>query len=351
MYIVYQTTNKVNNYIYIGVHKTDRPYEFDGYLGNGISIYKPRTYENAKTKMQQAVKEYGKKNFVRETIAVFETAEEAYFLESILVDEEFLARPDVYNMIVGGEMWQYRQTVTYKYTMDGQYVEEFPTIKEAAQKVGVRPNTLCQAILYHRSCKGFYWTSVKTEVLDTSIFNVPCIYKVYIYNLDGSFYKEFESCHQASKEIGVGGVERAARLGYLLNQQYYACFVKANSYSIARDIYIKTRPVYKYAEDGSFLEEYETQAEAEHKNKKVNIARAIKNKSSDINGNYWSLEKLPRFIKKEAKKKVGMFDDNGNLLKQWDSGRQCSLEYGKGVYHCLKGEYPKHKGYVFKYIN
>ena len=30
-YIVYKTTNLVNNYIYIGVHKTNTPYEFDGY--------------------------------------------------------------------------------------------------------------------------------------------------------------------------------------------------------------------------------------------------------------------------------------------------------------------------------
>ena len=35
-YIVYETTNLVNNKIYIGVHKTTDPDKFDGYLGNGI---------------------------------------------------------------------------------------------------------------------------------------------------------------------------------------------------------------------------------------------------------------------------------------------------------------------------
>ena len=31
-YIVYQTINKINNKIYIEVHKTENPEVFDGYL-------------------------------------------------------------------------------------------------------------------------------------------------------------------------------------------------------------------------------------------------------------------------------------------------------------------------------
>jgi hypothetical protein len=37
-YIVYQTLNKVNNKIYIGVHQTENPEIFDGYYGCGITI-------------------------------------------------------------------------------------------------------------------------------------------------------------------------------------------------------------------------------------------------------------------------------------------------------------------------
>lgn len=43
-YIVYQTTSKVNNKIYIGVHKTETPDKFDGYLGNGVYIYRPSIF-------------------------------------------------------------------------------------------------------------------------------------------------------------------------------------------------------------------------------------------------------------------------------------------------------------------
>ena len=90
-YIVYMTINNINNYIYVGVHKTLTPYEFDGYLGNGIYINRPNTYEKSKTKFQQAVKEFGPKSFRRKLINVFDNEEEAYLLEKDIVNPEFLS--------------------------------------------------------------------------------------------------------------------------------------------------------------------------------------------------------------------------------------------------------------------
>jgi hypothetical protein len=101
-YIVYCTTNIINKYIYIGWHKTKNPDEFDGYIGNGIYITQPSTYAHPKTKFAYAVKEFGPKNFIRNTIAVFDSLEEATSLEEYIVNEEFLQRSDVYNMVLGG---------------------------------------------------------------------------------------------------------------------------------------------------------------------------------------------------------------------------------------------------------
>ena len=79
-YVVYCTTNKVNKKIYIGVHKTYTN-EFDGYLGCGVYNNKPYTYQQCKTVFQRAVTKYGPNNFIRETIATFNTEEEAMELE------------------------------------------------------------------------------------------------------------------------------------------------------------------------------------------------------------------------------------------------------------------------------
>jgi hypothetical protein len=103
-YIVYQTINKVNNKIYIGVHKTENPDIFDGYLGNGIYVNKPSSYQKGKYPLQNAILKYGIKSFYRITLKEFDSLEEALQLEAILVDSKFIKRTDTYNCTEGGQL-------------------------------------------------------------------------------------------------------------------------------------------------------------------------------------------------------------------------------------------------------
>lgn len=84
---VYQTTNLINGKIYIGVHSTNDL--DDGYLGSGNLISK-------------ALKKYGKENFKREILEFFETKNEAYIYESLVVNSDFILRDDIYNITEGG---------------------------------------------------------------------------------------------------------------------------------------------------------------------------------------------------------------------------------------------------------
>ena len=80
-YIIYLTTNIVNNKIYIGIHETENPYKFDGYLGCGIYVNSPKTYQKCNTALQCAVTKYGPDKFIRKTIKCFDNKEEALALE------------------------------------------------------------------------------------------------------------------------------------------------------------------------------------------------------------------------------------------------------------------------------
>lgn len=136
-YIVYQTVNKVNNKIYIGVHGTCKD-DFDGYIGCGVDIFRPATYLNPKTPFQCAVKKYGIKNFIRTTIKEFNNMENAYKLEEELVNENFLKREDVYNLAKGGQFHVENanpKKEVHMYDLDGNYIRSFDSVNEAAMTI------------------------------------------------------------------------------------------------------------------------------------------------------------------------------------------------------------------------
>ena len=135
-YIVYQTVNKINNKIYVGVHGTTDPEIFDGYIGNGVSIYRPATYINPKTPFQRAVKKYGIKAFVRTILKIFDNEEDAYKMEQEIVNEDFLKRTDVYNLAKGGRVEVINanpKRKVYMYDLDGNFEREFTGINEAGR--------------------------------------------------------------------------------------------------------------------------------------------------------------------------------------------------------------------------
>lgn len=134
-WIVYQTTCKVNNKIYIGVHGTTDPDVFDGYIGNGINIYHSNINENRNSHFRSAVKKYGYSAFIRTTLKVFDNEKDAYAFEKEIVNEEFLRREDVYNLALDGhstEQANPRKKV-YMYDLDGNFEMEFDGLNEAGR--------------------------------------------------------------------------------------------------------------------------------------------------------------------------------------------------------------------------
>jgi hypothetical protein len=96
-YIVYKTTNLINNKYYIGVHATNDLN--DGYLGSGKNL-------------KLAIKKYGKEHFQKDILYIYNTKEytpeqasELMFIkESELVTNETLKDPLCYNAMLGGDI-------------------------------------------------------------------------------------------------------------------------------------------------------------------------------------------------------------------------------------------------------
>lgn len=87
-YLIYKITNTINNKIYIGKHQTDN--KDDEYMGSGKIL-------------KRAIKKYGIDKFKKEILFECNSLEEMNEKEAEIVDAEFVARLDTYNVKLGGQ--------------------------------------------------------------------------------------------------------------------------------------------------------------------------------------------------------------------------------------------------------
>jgi hypothetical protein len=87
-YLIYKITNRLDNKIYVGKHKTED--KNDDYFGSGLLL-------------GRAVEKHGKENFVKEILFDLSSEEEMNRKEADIVDEDFVARDDTYNIKLGGQ--------------------------------------------------------------------------------------------------------------------------------------------------------------------------------------------------------------------------------------------------------
>ena len=347
-YIVYLTTNKINQHIYIGVHGQEDPEIFDGYLGEGSYINKPSSYNKNKCHFHNALLKYGVSNFHRITLRVFDNLEDALDLEAWLVTEEFVKRPDTYNMTTGGQIPPIHNKTVYQFDLNGVLISKWQSIMSVSKQFNCDKRKITMAIYDKRSFNNFYWSfDSQININEYRISYRGCVYQ---YNKDGKFLNSFKNASEAALQLDI---VRDAIVNSIYSHTtcngYYFLSSRDNIKEILNwknnKINAKLTPIFD--KEYSSIKSAAIDIGGNH----GNIIRAIK-KNSNAYGYKWSYDKLENIKEYSEPRavKIAQYDKNHNLIKIWNSVAECKKEF-PGCQKVCRKERKTSKGFIFEYIS
>lgn len=360
-YIVYQTINIINNKIYIGYHKTKDPNKFDGYIGNGVNINYPSTYMNPKYPFQYAVKKYGTSSFKRSILYIFETEEEALKKEEEIVNEDFIRRPDTYNIALGGCKRPFipEYNKIYQFNTDGVLLKEWNDIYEVSEFLETWKESIYSAIRNKSRLYNFYWSYNKE--IDISTYSNPNnSRKVYKYLKSGKCINIYNSVGEAARENNMtpNHIINCITNGSLTKENYYYGYELYDEYVQKPRLDLKDKTLYLYDLEGNYLRECSSKDFKKEYNihSYKELSNAILN-NKPIQGNQLRIEKLNKIEKyspKNKKRAVIVYTITGELIGEYNSVTSAckTLKLDSStVSKILRGCAKQTKGYTIKYKN
>lgn len=216
-YIFYITINSINGKFYFGVHRTN-PQVFDGYIGCGIARQSQATLDIA---FHRAVKKYGYDNFKRTTIKVFDTKEEAYEFEKLIVTPTLLKSKQCYNTTIGGIGGgnEIQKKTVYQFDLNGNFIRSYKSARDAAMAVSPDNQDTIRASIKncclgtsYSSC-GFFWSYykefIKKEDYQNNINRRKN--KIAQYTLSGKFLRYYDNITEARNATGLRNLYSSIR--------------------------------------------------------------------------------------------------------------------------------------------
>lgn len=355
-YIVYLTTNTVNNKIYVGVHKTENSEIFDGYIGNSINIFEANSeLKSPKLPFHKAVKKYGYNAFKRATIKVFDNEQDALDLEAEIVNEDFIKRTDTYNVTVGGGMPPLLNKIIYQYDFEGNFIKEWKSITEAGNTLKSSPTSIGRAALFNRTACNSFWSFYKFQKLDISEYKKYSPEQpVHIYNEFGIYEKSFNSMSECAKHLNdcLSHIQRSIKTGvktkgYYISLELYSEYKKPKSERLSGMIH-------QYDLEGNYIQSFKTPKDLKET---LDIDTKGVNNSIKVGQSYkgflWvrgeKLDKVNPLNTTTKARKIGQYTMEGELIHIFNTVREARKEF-PNVSKVLNGTAKHCHNYIFKYL-
>lgn len=186
-YYLYKTTCLENGKYYYGVHSEKRPN--DGYIGCGVcsdgtAINLKR--KGVKSYFVDSVVKYGYKKFKKQIIAFFDSIDDAFEVEELIVDENEVNNKNCMNIKLGGKGGLNISTCKEISILDTETNEEFSFISQSE----------CANFLGLKNISG------KKRFCNNRYVVKDCAEPISLKNIKGEIFS-FVDIYQAKKVLGL----------------------------------------------------------------------------------------------------------------------------------------------------
>ena len=335
-YIIFLTVNTKRDKTFLGLHETENPEIFDGYLGDGIWINQPSTFMYPKTPLQCAVKKYGTDSFRRYTL--FTTDDYSYAIDAMDMLSNF-TKDCWYNYFEPIMFNKVRQ-----FDLEGNLVKEWRSGYDACDFYGCLFTKIHQAAIHKVKFLNSYW-AFQNEI-DVSEYSQKLGKQlIYSYNEKGKLIKVWYNIEMDKEIIDAINHQTLYCGRYITNKIVDEFNPKPRREYKDQVYYVYTNNEFV----GAFIGKEVMPIIGLHSWAKIKNA-------IQLNGGWYkdffiSLEKVDMIPEKKINREVDVFDKYGNFIETLSSIKELKEKYGlrsceiknimKGTKYC--------KDWIFKY--
>ena len=287
---VYMHTNKINNKVYIGI--TSQKVQNRWNNGKGYFV-KNKEGKFSQQKFARAIQKYGWDNFEHIIFAEGLSKDEACHMERLLI-AIWHAMEHGYNSTIGGEgscgyvpseelrqlLRQKRGYTVCQFDMDMNFIAEYQSVREAAEKTGLSSATILQCcdMKDSRKVAGEYVWIFKSDLpnIDFDEYRKSVLHDVmpnavYQYTLSMEFVCKYKNISEASKLTGIQFSDISRALVGKAKQAGGYIWVNKNDFDNLsfEELKLKKqyknlryRTVYQFTLNMEFIQEFQTLTDA-----------------------------------------------------------------------------------------
>lgn len=193
MYYIYCIRNKTNDKCYVG-----QTISIDNRL--------KRHFNSNDTRIGREIQKLGKENFEVKIIDYAQSKKEANKKETENIIKYNCIIPNGYNKNIAGQADKVKGKPVYQYDLKGNFIKKYENISDASQQTKTsRTSILACLVKTYKKANNFLWSySNSKEEIELLVKRVPIQrVKVAQYDENMNFIKEYSSCAEAGRQLGL----------------------------------------------------------------------------------------------------------------------------------------------------